>query len=433
MKASYKHLPESFFHFLWKYRLFSLPLKGRDGENIEIISPGMHNHDAGPDFLYARVRIADTLWAGNVEIHVRGSDWYRHGHDKDPAYNNVILHVVAEDDLAAKNHAARDLQTLCLSDKFSLKLLERYKEMNENLSWVPCMKLIHKVEPIRVMSLVHAMAIQRLEEKAQNVALLLRSCMMDWEECCYIVISKQFGAKINSTQFEMLSKTLPVRILMKYHKDLFRIESLLFGQSGLLHPSYRENYPRKLKKEYRYLAELHQLTPMPGYLWKFLRLRPAAFPSLRIAQLARLYERNQSLLQVILEAEDLSTLVNLFSSTASDYWDTHYVFGKKSGQRKKVFGKNSIQLLLINAVIPLLHLYGSEMNKPELCHRAVSFLEALPPENNAVIRRWKDTGIHAINSLETQGLLQLKSSMCDKKRCLDCTIGLALLRQRSSP
>lgn len=429
MTTTYKHLPESFFHFLWKYRLLYYPLKSICGENIEVIHPGIHNNDAGPDFQYARLRVGNTLWAGNIEIHVRGSEWFRHSHEKDPAYNNVILHVVAEHDQIAVNQAGQELLTLSIANRFNLNLLERYREISESLSWVPCSRLIKKVEPIIKMGLVHSMAIQRLHEKASIIAQDLKAAKMDWEECCYITISKQFGARINSPQFEMLSRSLSVRILMKYHADLFRIESLLLGQSGLLHSSYREHYPKKLRKEYNYLAGKHRLTPMPGYLWKFLRLRPASFPNLRIAQLACLYEANQSLLQVILETNELGSLIELFSTSASEYWDTHYVFGTKSSHKKKVFGRNSVCLMLINAVIPLLHLYGSEMNKPELCDRAISFLEKLPPENNAIIRRWKESGSSAYNSLETQGLLQLKKSMCDHKRCLECSVGHALLKR----
>ncbi|MEN8224857.1 MAG: DUF2851 family protein [Bacteroidota bacterium] len=428
---SFKHVPEVFFHFLWKYRLLSPDLRSSQGEKIQIIHPGTHNTNAGPDFLFARIRLGDTMWAGNIEIHNKASDWYSHGHDKDPAYNNVILHVVAENNKIAIDQDGREIQTLCIATQFDHELLSRFRDINGNLHWVPCMNMIGQVENINVINRMNALAVERLREKALAVSEELKACGNDWEECCYRLISKQFGSKINTGQFEMLAKTMPVRILMKYHHDLPGLEALLFGQSGLLSIRITESYTRKLKKEHAYLSAKHQLIPMPGYLWKFLRLRPAGFPTLRIAQLARLYEMNQSLLQAIIEKEDLPSLVSLFDVTASSYWDEHYVFEKKGKSSEKKFGTQSIHLLLINAIIPMLHLYGEYMNKPALCERAVSFLEKLPAENNAVIRRWKSIGIIPANALESQGLLQLKNKKCERKLCLECSIGHDILKQQA--
>ena len=228
----------------------------------------------------------------------------------------------------------------------------------------------------------------------------------------------------------MLSKTLPVKVLMKYHGDLFRLESLLWGQSGLLNNRRNGKYPHSLKMEHSFLAGKHGLAPMPGYLWKFMRMRPAAFPSLRIAQLAALYHKKQSIFQEIIERESIHSLFELFDLKASAYWDSHYIINKKSKVSAKKFGRQSIQLLLINAVIPLIHLYGQEMNKPVLCKRALSFLEMLPPEKNAIIKKWSSIGVQATNSLETQGLLQLKKQACDNKLCLECSIGHQLLKQQ---
>ena len=337
--------------------MLSIDLRTVRGEKIQIIHPGTHNPDAGPDFLFAKIRISDTLWAGNVEIHVAASDWFRHKHQNDPAYNNVILHVVADNDSIATNQSGRELQSLCIDGQFNNNLLNRYKEINENLLWVPCMKLIRKVDKIQVISSIHAHSIERLGEKANFIRKELNHCNNDWEECCYRMIAIHFGARVNTNQFEMLSKTLPVRILMKYHKQLFQLEALLYGQSGLLNMKLIGVYPRKLKKEYAFLSGKHQLSPMPGYLWKFLRLRPAAFPTIRIAHLAKLYEQHQSLFLEITEKKNIQSLIRLFEVSASDYWDDHYIFDRKSKGKKKKFGSQGIQLLLINAITLLFKLF----------------------------------------------------------------------------
>lgn len=425
----YSHIPESFFHFLWKHKMLLPELKTTKGNTVSIINPGIHNKDAGPDFLCARIRIGDTLWAGNVELHVRSSDWDRHGHQKDEAYGNVIMHVVAHHDKAVTDINGRELQTLCLDGFFDESLLDKYKAISQNLLWVPCEKMISTVDKIVITSKINALAIDRLEAKANIIETSLRECNMDWEECCYRLITKHFGAKINSDPFDTLSKTLPVKTLMNYHQQLFQLEALLFGQSGLLISSLRGSYPRTLRKEYAYLSAKHKLTHMPGYMWNFLRLRPASFPTLRIAQLARLYEKHQVVLQEIIEVEDIHSLIKFFQIHASEYWDDHYIFDRRSKPKKKNFGRQSIELLLINGIIPLLFLYGNHMNKQSLCDRAISFLETLPPENNAVIRRWKENGINAANALESQGLLQLKNERCKNKLCLECSIGFQVLNK----
>ena len=426
------NIPEVFLHYLWKHRLFTGRLKSVHGDQIHIIHPGQHNRDAGPDFLYARIRIGNTTWAGNVEIHLKSSDWYKHHHDSDKSYNSVILHVVMEHDKAVKNTAGDDLHTLCISDAFDSKLLLNYEDIMHNLLWVPCQNQIGSLASVHLAARIDAEAIQRLFNKAEKIRNELLQLNMDWEECCYRQISRQFGARVNTSNFEMLCKTLPVRILKKHQNDLFHIESLLFGQSGLLNTiRIYGSYPYSLKKEHAYLAGKYALVPMPGYLWKFMRMRPAGFPSLRIAQLAALYHKRQSVFQEIIECENILSLFKLFDLTASKYWDDHYIFNKKSKLSKKTFGKLSIQLLLINAVIPLIHLYGKEMNKPFLCERARQYLLNLPPENNAIIRRWSSIGVQANNAMESQGLLQLKKHACDKKRCLECSIGHQLLKSSS--
>ncbi len=424
-----EHIPEAFFHFLWKNRRFQPEIHTIEGQHVSILDPGRHNHDAGPDFLCARIRIGKTLWAGNVEIHVRASDWYRHQHQEDPNYASLILHVVAINDRPVYDQKGKPIQTLCIGDAFDKGLLERYREISQNLLWVPCMNMIRKVSSVHITSMVHRMAVERLEEKSSLIMKDLETNHMDWDEVCYRMLGKQFGGKINAVHFDMLCRSLPVRVLMKYHGQVFQTEALLFGQSGLLNTRLYGPYPNRLKKEYTFLANKHGLSPMPGYLWKFLRLRPAAFPTLRIAQMAELYARHQRLFRKIMETPSTDEMIGIFKVEASLYWDTHYLFGRKGRKNKKRLGTQSIQLLLINAIIPLMYLYAKHMGNEELRQRAIGFLEQLPPEKNAVMRRWSECGVQPVNALETQGLLQLKKKYCDEKRCLECKIGLQLLKQ----
>jgi len=428
---TYVNIPEVFFHYIWKHKLLINRICTRGGEKISILYNGIHNTDSGPDFLCARIKIGSTVWAGNVEIHVRASDWYRHKHHKDAAYNNVILHVVAEDDMPVRDKSGRKLPTLCIADAYDKDLLERYRSISRNMLWVPCQEMINSIDKIHVTGRLNAEAIQRLYNKAAAIKEELNLLKNDWEECCYRVISRQFGAKVNVSAFEMLTRTLPAKVLIKEHGELLHTEALLFGQSGLLNMRIRGRYPHALKKEHAFLAAKYRLSPMPGYLWKFMRIRPAAFPTIRIAHLAALYSRHQSIFQEVIERDSIARISRLFKVSASSYWDKHFIFDRISRKKVKTLGTQSIRLLLINAIIPLIHLYGQEMNKSELCDRAISFLEALPPENNAIIRKWSSLGIEASNSLESQGLLQLKHERCDHKKCLECSIGHKILQRHN--
>jgi hypothetical protein len=290
--------------------------------------------------------------------------------------------------------------------------------------------MLKDVHQLRIRSQVHAMGVERLLKRVEEFRNELKNLNNDWEELCFRLIARQFGSKVNTEAFEMLARSVPVRILMAHQKEPFQLEAILFGQSGLLQSRWRKQYVREMRKEHKYQAAKYRLTPMPAYVWKFLRLRPASFPTLRISQLAALYHKRQSIFTEIIESNEIDRLLKLFDLKASAYWDTHYTFGKKSAGKSKYFGKESKYLLMINAIIPLLHLYGQEANKPGLCDRAVTFLEDLPPENNAIIRRWSEIGVSSDNSLESQGLLQLKKKLCDHKHCLDCSIGHHLLNRR---
>ncbi|GET30859.1 DUF2851 family protein [Prolixibacter sp. SD074] len=416
-------MKEEFLHFIWKHRLYqSRQLKTINGEPIEILQPGIHNLHAGPDFSDARIRIDGTLWVGSVELHRKSSDWKRHGHDKDQAYNNVILHVVAEYDEPVINTLDVELPTLIL--KWAGAIEENYHELTESKDWVACASRLFRVDPFRVKFFLNGVMIERLKEKSEMVNEILRDTNGDWGETFYRMLARGFGFKENAQPFEMLARSLPQKILAHHHDSLQQTEALLFGQSGLLGEElFADDYYLSLRKEYRFLATKYSLKPIAGHLWKFMRMRPVNFPTIRLAQFARLIYNSQGLLGKLLEARNIDEIRGWFQVVASPYWDMHYHFNRESPVREKKLGEQSFRLLVINVLVPFYFLYGEHQNKLYLKNRALQLLEDLPAEDNMVIRKWKLAGIEADNALESQALLHLKSRYCALKQCLSCGIG----------
>jgi len=416
-------MKEEFLHFIWKHRLYQArQQKTIVGEPVEILQPGIHNLHAGPDFSEARIRIGDTLWVGSVEIHQKSSDWNRHGHYEDPAYNNVILHVVAEHDGTVKNALDAELPTLVL--KWADTIEKNYQELTESKDWVACASRLFRIDPFRVKFFLNSVMIERLKEKTGVVDELLQETNGDWGETFYRMLARGFGFKENAQPFEMVARSLPQKILSHHHDSLMQTEALLFGQAGLLGEElFADNYYLQLRKEYRFLAGKYSLRPIEGHLWKFMRMRPVNFPTVRLAQFARLIYNSQGLLGKLLEAKNMDEIRGWFQVVASPYWDTHYHFNRESARRKKKLGEQALRLLVINVVVPFYFLYGEHQNKLYLKDRALQLLEALPAEDNMVIRKWTVAGIEAENALESQALLHLKSRYCELKRCLSCGIG----------
>ena len=418
---------EQFLSYLWKNRLFSVDLKTAAGESLSILHPGDQNCDSGPDFFNARVRIGNTMWAGNVEIHVRASDWYRHGHQDDHAYDNTILHVVFEPDLPVNNQYGAPIPTLVLKNQYPESVFGQYQLMMLNQLWVPCYNHLTDFTDHQFSLGAPALAVERLVYKSSGIKKLWESCGRDWEEALYRHFGSGFGFRINGLPFELLAKSVPLKIVRQHCDKPFQTEALLFGQAGLLKEQYADDYPKSLLHEYHFLSGKYHLVPLNGSCWKFMRLRPTNFPTLRISQFAGFLVKSQARLFRMLESGTFSEVVDLLNISSSEYWNTHYVFDKPSPFREKIMGQASLNLLMINGLVPFLFFLGLEKDEPSLREKALNFLENLPGEYNSEISNWATLGLPCRNAMQTQALLHLKRFYCDKKHCLECRIGSVLL------
>ncbi len=421
---------EKLLHFIWKFRLFNVnTLLTTEGEKIDIVHAGTYNTNAGADFQNAKIRIGKTLWAGNIEIHINSADWFAHKHDKDAAYNNVILHVVYESkEKIASRNSGEIIPTLELKTRINSSTLSRYEELAKRKSWIPCEKFFKSVDAFTVNNFLERLLIERLESKVEQINTLLEESENDWENVMFQMIARYFGASINKEPFLQLAKSLPVKVWAKHQSDSLQIESLIFGQAGFLEEKFDDEYPNQLRKEYNYLKRLHNLKPLQKHVWKFLRLRPSNFPTVRLAQLSALMSKEVKLFSKVLEAKNVKAIRNFFDTDVSAYWKAHYVFDKSSKKVNSHLGSSMKNILLINAVAPVLFAYGKYKDNEDYCDRAIQLLEKCEAESNSIISGWKRLGIIADNAYETQALLQLKNEYCDKFRCLDCAIGTKILK-----
>lgn len=424
-------MKEDFLHYLWRLKRFDFNnLQTTEGEAIQIQNSGEHNHHSGPDFLNARIKIGNTLWAGNVEIHLKSSDWLLHKHQNDRAYDNVILHVVLEDDRPIFRATGERLPCLELKKRVPPKLSKIYLKLLNNEYWIPCQHHFFEVGEMTKNLCLDRLLVDRLEEKTEAIKRSLSQNRNNWEETFYQILARNFGVKVNAEPFELLAKSLPLLILAKHKNNLFQIEALLFGQAGLLENEFEEAYPTRLKTEYLFLKKKHSLSPIATEGWRFLRLRPANFPTIRIAQFATLIFQSLHLFSKILDARNRDEIEKLFEVKLSDYWLTHYVFDKKSVKRNKTLGKNTVHLLLINTIVPFLFLYGKMKGEESIKDKALKLLEEVPPERNSTISKWNELGMLPKSAYQTQALLQLKNNYCKHKQCLNCSIGDSILKER---
>lgn len=425
-----KAFPEEFLHFVWENRLFfTNNLQTVGGEPLEIINPGRKNTNAGPDFFNAKVKIGETIWAGNIEIHKKASDWEKHNHTGDKAYENVILHVVEEADRKIVRENGSEIATFEMT--WPEQYTRNYQKLLDAQTWIACQEQFHRVDPVVLQLGFNRLMIERLENKTGEIIRRLEQNQQNWNETFYQMLARMFGFKVNAIPFEMLAKAIPMNILAKHKNSLFQVEALLFGTSGLLNEElFGDDYFLELRKEFGFLYKKYNLKPVEAHLWKFMRLRPGNFPTIRIAQLAALIHRSQGLFSKILETETIDELKTLFNVKASEYWDTHYRFNKLSPRKSaKDLGENSINTLIINVVVPFLFVYGEKQNQHHLKNRALEFLEELPPETNSITEKWGNLGVSARSAFESQALLQLKNMHCNLKKCLNCPIGNKLVKQ----
>lgn len=482
---------EKLLHYVWKHRLFPLtPLATTQGQEVEVIDPGLHNSNAGPDFFNAKVRIGGTLWVGNVEVHDKASDWYSHRHDRDAAYDNVVLHVVgdADTDVTTANGGRPPQLVLPVPQTVS----DNYAELLSTDSYPPCYRVIGSLPRLTVHSWMSALQTERLQQKTEAIEQRVKAAEGAWERAFFTTLARNFGFGVNGDAFEAWANALPLDAAAHHRDDPFQIEALFLGQAGLLNvaavaerrqiETAADSYFQRLSKEYNYLAHKFRLTPMDGRQWRFLRLRPQNFPYIRIAQLVHLYCSRHCSLSIMADCETLDDARRMLSTETTPYWHNHYTFGQEtadstkgvtecsaqqaegaggrseeetlpssdgkgllvetgggrseeealpSAKSAKRLSKASKDLLIINTVVPMLYAYGRHTASEKLCHRAFAFLEELKAENNTIVRMWQQCGLPVENAGDSQALIQLKRQYCDRKDCLRCRFGYEFLKVKT--
>lgn len=422
---------EQLLHYVWKHRIFPLKaLQTTSGLSLEVIDTGLANSNAGPDFFNAKLKIDGVLWVGNVEIHSLSSDWYRHGHEKDKAYDSVILHIVEQADCEVTRLSGEAVPQFVLSCPESVKL--HYEELCKSDSYPSCYSILGTLPKLTIHSWLTALQTERFEQKALAINERLKRCDNHWEDAFFITLSRNFGFGLNGDAFEQWAKQVPFRAVDKHRDNLFQVEAFFLGQAGLLEAEEGDEYYLSLKKEFGYLRHKFGLAQVDASSWRFLRLRPGNFPYIRLAQLAYLYHQGDSLFSRVMEAESSEDIRKLLSARTSAYWEKHFTFSKASPQRTKTVGVSSLNLLIINTVVPFLYAYGLHKADERLCERAGKLLEELKAENNYVTRLWNGAGLPVQTAADSQALLQLQKEYCDKKKCLHCRFGYEYLKANFS-
>ena len=420
---------EQLLHYIWKHKIFPLKqLQTTKGIGVEVIDPGLPNSDSGPDFFNAKVKIGENMWVGNVEIHSKASDWFRHGHDKDKVYDSVILHVSGEIDCEIARTNGEPIPQIQLNCPVEIE--QNYESLHRADMLPPCYEVIPKISRFTIHSWLSVLQSERLEHKAEAINARLKHCNSNWEDAFFITLARNFGFGLNGDAFEKWAGLIPLRAVDKHRDSLFKIEAIFFGQAGLLEETLDDPYYLRLQKEFAYMKHLFQLPVMDASLWRFLRLRPGNFPHVRIAQLASLYSNGWGVFSKLMEAESMKAIKDILHTSPSDYWEEHYQFYNSSPRRSKNLSNSSFNLLVINTVVPFLYAYGKHKADEALCQRAGSFLEELKAEDNHVTRMWSGVGLNVNNASDSQALLELKKEYCDKKKCLYCRIGFEYLKQR---
>ena len=427
---------EQLLHYCWKHKMWPIDrLTTTDGRVVEVIDPGLHNRNAGPDFFNAKVKIDGTLWVGNVEIHDKASDWYLHGHDRDANYDNVVLHVVGQADRDVQTSKGDFLPQLCLTVPSSVQ--DNYEELLKTDSYPPCYRIIPNLTRLTVHSWMAALQTERLEHKTIAIQERVRQANGSWEQAYFTTLARNYGFGINGEAFEEWARHIPLSAVGKHRDDLFQIEAIFMGQAGLLaletiperyqKDALNEGYFARLRNEYQYLAHKFSLQPMDYKRWRFLRLRPQNFPYIRIAQLANLYYERKAGLSALLECETIEQLRQLLQTHVTPYWETHYMFGAEGPRSTKKTSITSSNLMIINTAIPMLFAVGRHRQREDLCDRAFDLLEQLKAEENHIIRMWKECGLEVQTAGDSQALIQLKKEYCDRRDCLRCRIGYEYL------
>jgi Protein of unknown function (DUF2851) len=424
-------MTESFLHYIWQLQYFRKDeLKTSSGETIHILHTGTHNADAGPDFSNARIRIGELEWRGSVEIHIKASGWNDHKHSTDEAYEKVVLHVVWENDKPVHRTDGSSMPTLELKNRVANALWGRYRSLYTSAESIPCASHWRLVPDLNKLSMLDKALMQRLQSKTGHVKELLAKNGNNWEQTCYQLLCKNFGFKVNADPMLRLAELLPHKMLLKHFDKPIQVEALLFGVGGFLDNAEADDYTDLLKREYDLLRKKYSLDgrQMNAAQWKFLRLRPANFPTVRIAQLAAVLTKENALFSKILEVESYKQVHALLSTEHSKYWQTHYQFGKVAKTKTPSLGDASIQNIIINTITPLLTAYGKIHDEESYVYIAVNLLQNIPAENNKIVRQWADLEQKVNNAFDSQALIELYNNFCMKRRCLECKVGSYLVK-----
>lgn len=416
-------MKEDLVSYIWRYRMWGdAALTTVNGDQVEVIDVGLPNNGSGPDYFNAKVRIGNTLWAGNVEIHVRASDWNRHQHDTDAAYNSVILHVVAKSDAEVKNQKGDVVPQLQLP--IEPRYINLAEQLRQSLQPIPCGHYWDEHLKTRLQFMMNGLLCERLEHKVVDIQEILVGNQNDWEETFYQVLAKSFGMKVNEVPFVQLAKSLPQHILAKHKDNLLQIEALLIGQAGLLNDlKISDSYADQLVAEYNFLKQKYSLTPIDPSLWRMGRIRPASSPYVRLAEFAMLTFNSEHLFRKVVETVDAKEMHKLFTFGTSEYWLNHYYLAQWSKKSEKNIGEAMRNSILINCVVPMLFAYGKHTGNEGMTERVFDLLESIPAENNSIIDTWKNYGIVSQNAYDTQALLEQMKNYCLKKECLRCKLG----------
>lgn len=421
-------MTERLLQFIWQFQYYNTSqLTAEDGQPLKVIFQGNFHHNQGPDFTNGKIVLGNTTWAGNIELHLRASDWHRHRHSTDQHYNNTILHVVWDYDADIRHADGSVIPTLVLKQRVSKVLLDHYIALLQSPKSVPCASFLPALNPLKWSMWKDRLAIERLQRKAGMVLQLYQQSNNHWEEVLWWMLARNFGTKVNADCFETIARSLPVNLLAKHKNQIHQLEGLLLGQVMLLNRTFEEDYPLLLQREYRFLQKKYSLRQinLPPQL---LRMRPANFPTIRLAQLAMLIHRSSHLFSTITEADNIQAVKDLLNCTANDYWHYHYLLEEPTAYKPKQVGEQMVENIIINTIVPVVFAYGQFNNNAAQKEKALQWLSQIAPEENTITKQWKQQGVSVANASDSQALIELKNIYCTERRCLDCAVGNAVLK-----
>jgi hypothetical protein len=422
-------MKEDFLHYLWKFKKFDISsLKTSNGEDITIVNVGQYLQLAGPDFFNAQITIGNQKWAGNVEIHIKSSDWYIHHHERDEAYDSVILHVVWEHDTEVFRKNNTEIPVLELKNYVSKETLEKYQSLLTPKSWIYCEKQLEAINEFTVNNWKERLFFERLERKSINIQELLVQTNQDWEAVLFCLLAKNFGLNTNGELFLKIAQSIPFSVFRKESFELENIEALLFGKAGLLNIEKEDRYFKNLHTRFNYLEHKFQLEQSVFEPVQFFKHRPDNFPTIRLSQLANVYHSQHNLFSKVINANSIESIYDFFRVSVSNYWQNHYQFDKESPKKNKMLSKSFIDLIIINTIIPIQFAYAKSQGK-EISEDLIRLMQNVAPESNTIIQKFSSFGVKSKNAFDSQSLLQLKNEYCNKSKCLDCAIGIELLKK----